>query len=63
MRRCSFSSSVFARLRGGRFVLGSGRTWPHDFRFLTVLPSAFDVVAELGAGDGDCEGSTEHDRD
>ena len=30
---------------GGRFVLGSGRTWPHDFRFLAVFFS--------GPGDGD----------
>src|SRR3569833_1229664 len=26
--------------RGGRFVLGSGRTWPHDFRFLAGRFSA-----------------------
>jgi hypothetical protein len=51
MRRCSFSSSVLARLRGGRLVLGSGSTWPHDLRFLTGLPSE-----PVGAGvddDGD----------
>jgi hypothetical protein len=51
MRRCSFSSSVLARLRGGRLVLGSGSTCPHDLRFLTDLESPF---ADEGAGD-DCE--------
>jgi hypothetical protein len=30
---------------------------------LTVLASAFDELAELGAGDGDGDESTEHDRD
>lgn len=34
-RRCSFSSAVFARFRGARFVVGVGSCWPHDFRFLT----------------------------
>lgn len=43
-RRCSFSSAVLARFLGGRFVLGSGRTWPHDFLFLVVFFS--------GAGEG-----------
>ena len=42
MRRCSFSSSVFARLRGGRLVFGSGSTWPQDFLFLTGLDSLED---------------------
>lgn len=37
MRRCSFSSSVFARLRGGRVVLGSGSSCPQDFLFLAGL--------------------------
>lgn len=50
MRRCSFSSSVLARLRGGRLVLGSGRTWPHDFLFLTGFEA-------LLSGAGVCEGS------
>ena len=50
MRLCSFSSSVFARLRGGRLVLGSGRTWPQDFRFLTGFEA-------LLSGAGVCEGS------
>jgi len=40
IRRCSFSSAVFARFRGGRFVFGSGRTWPHDLRFFVVFESA-----------------------
>lgn len=31
--RCAFSSSVFARLRGGRFVVGLGKTCPQDLRF------------------------------
>ena len=48
MRRCSFSSSVLARLRGGRAVLGSGSTWPHDFRFLTGFDSE---PAEAGVSD------------
>lgn len=56
MRRCSFSSSVLARLRGGRLVLGSGRTWPHDFRFLTCRDSVaggVPVGCEVGgARDG-----------
>lgn len=41
IRRCSFSSVVLALFRGGRFVLGSGSSWPHDLRFLaaTVLDS------------------------
>ena len=33
IRRCSFSSSVLARFRGGRAVVGSGSDWPHDFLF------------------------------
>ena len=37
MRRCSFSSSVFARLRGGSVVLGSGSSCPHDFLFFAGL--------------------------
>ena len=37
MRRCSFSSAVFARFRGGRLVLGSGSAWPHDFLFFAGL--------------------------
>lgn len=49
MRRCSFSSSVLARFRGGRLVFGSGRTWPHDFRFLTDLASEPDGA---GVDDG-----------
>lgn len=28
---------------GGRFVLGSGRTWPHDFRFLVGFLSGLVV--------------------
>lgn len=54
MRRCSFSSSVLARLRGGRFVLGSGSTWPHDFRFLTDLGSEEPGVdgCEVGGSGG-----------
>jgi hypothetical protein len=52
MRRCSFSSSVLARLRGGRLVFGSGSTWPHDLRFFTGLPSEAD-----GGGEPDMEES------
>lgn len=37
MRRCSFSSSVFARFRGGSVVLGSGSSWPQDFLFFAGL--------------------------
>lgn len=37
MRRCSFSSSVLARFRGGRLVFGSGNSCPHDFLFLAAL--------------------------
>lgn len=68
-RRCSFSSSVFARFLqgqvvndgggrgeneseahlGGRFVLGSGRTWPHDLRFLEAF---FSAVATWASGWG-----------
>ena len=36
--------------RGGRLVLGTGSSWPHDFRFFTCFLS-----------DCDC-GSTEDDR-
>jgi hypothetical protein len=64
MRRCSFSSSVLARFRGGRLVLGSGSTCPHDFRFLTDLPSAAGVDeacdmsrADEGAGEGVSKGT------
>jgi len=39
MRRCSRSASVFARFRGGRFVVGSGSSWPHDFLFFTGFDS------------------------
>lgn len=41
---------------GGRFVLGSGRTWPHDFRFLVgflsglVVDSGVTGSAEESAG-------------
>lgn len=49
IRRCSFSSSVLARLRGGRLVLGSGSSWPHDFRFFT------DRAFSEPGGDG-CDG-------
>jgi hypothetical protein len=37
IRRCSFSSAVLARLRGGRLVFGSGSAWPHDLRFFAGL--------------------------
>lgn len=66
MRRCSFSSSVLARLRGGRLVLGSGSTWPHDFRFLAGLPSqvvgagvdeACDMSCADEAGEGVSKGT------
>lgn len=54
MRRCSFSSAVFARLRGGKFVLGSGRTWPHDLRFFVVFPSdGLGVSAEADVSSDD----------
>jgi len=44
------SGSVIAYL-GGRFVLGSGRTWPHDLRFLTGFFSGSGVlVVEAGGG-------------
>jgi hypothetical protein len=56
MRRCSFSSSVLARLRGGRLVLGSGSTWPHDLRFLADLPSGATDDGSDASGEGDCEG-------
>ena len=43
---------------GGRFVLGSGRTWPHDFRFLagffSVLgadPGVISAGVEIDAAD------------
>ena len=59
MRRCSFSSSVFALLRGGRAVFGSGNSWPHDLRFLTGFVTLRDPVgghkkssmAYMGSGD------------
>lgn len=67
MRRCSFSSSVLARLRGGRLVLGSGSTWPHDLRFLTGLLSVDDgagvcvegseLYRDEGAGEGELYGT------
>jgi hypothetical protein len=45
-------------LRGGRLVLGSGSTWPHDFRFLAGLPSALvdagvDEACDMSCGDED----------
>lgn len=44
------SGSEIAYL-GGRFVLGSGRTWPHDLRFLTGFFSGSGVVVvEAGGG-------------
>lgn len=66
MRRCSFSSSVLARLRGGSAVFGSGSTWPHDLRFLTGRDSEPDgagvddgseVEAEWCAGEGVSKGT------
>lgn len=56
MRRCSFSSSVFARLRGGRLVFGSGRTWPHDFRFLTGFEA---LLSGAGVDEGSDDLETE----
>jgi len=67
MRRCSFSSSVLARFRGGKAVLGSGSTWPHDFRFLTGFGSVANGAGvdegsdeqgnEACAGEGDSKGT------
>lgn len=49
MRRCSFSSSVLARFRGGRLVLGVGSSWPHDLRFFVgFLSSSFDDFSDSG---------------
>jgi hypothetical protein len=36
---------------GGRFVFGSGRTWPHDFLFLTGFFSGSAGEAAEAAGD------------
>jgi hypothetical protein len=46
MRRCSFSSSVLARFRGGRVVLGSGSSCPQDFLFFAGL-----LVTIIGGGE------------
>lgn len=43
---------VSASYLGGRLVLGSGRTWPHDFLFLTGFFSGSGVPAVVGAAEG-----------
>ena len=40
--------------RGGRFVFGSGRTWPHDFRFFVGFDSApLDAQSSEGTSRSD----------
>lgn len=41
---------------GGRFVLGSGRTWPHDFRFLACFFSA-PLIKSISAKESSCVSS------
>jgi hypothetical protein len=63
VRQPSFSSSVFARLRGGSVVLGSGSSCPHDFLFfaglLWMMTGGGEVCVDVphgssnAAGDGD----------
>ena len=61
MRRCSFSSSVLARLRGGRAVVGSGRVWPQDFRFLAgrewTTTGGGMLGESMSSDDGDVDAS------
>jgi hypothetical protein len=49
---CSFSSAVFARLRGGRFVFGTGSSWPQDLRLRGFWPfedesDGFESISEF----------------
>ena len=47
IRNCAaFARFVGAAYLGGRLVLGSGRTWPHDFRFFAGFFSVAGVDAE-----------------